>query len=86
MEQSPTNQQLNAKLPRADPRTSTKSVLSHELLFPGEMMAENTAGLPSSGVGATVATGTSVGGTCVGATASGVAVTTMTSAVGIVLE
>jgi hypothetical protein len=47
------------------------------------MIAKNTAGFPSSGVGAT---GTSVGGTCVGATASGVAVTTMTSAVGDVLE
>ena len=49
-------------------------------------MAKNTAGLPSSGVGATVAAGTSVGGTSVGATASGVAVTTMTSAVGVVLD
>jgi hypothetical protein len=55
-------------------------VLSQLDPFPGDMIAKNTAGFPSSGVGAT---GTSVGEASVGVT---VAVTTMTSAVGDVLE
>jgi hypothetical protein len=61
-------------------------VLSQLDPFPGEIIAKKTAGFPSSGVGSAVAAGTSVGGTSVGATASAVAVTTITSAVGVVVE
>jgi hypothetical protein len=39
---------------RADPVTSKKSVLSHAVPFEGEMIAKNTAGFPSSGVGSAV--------------------------------